>query len=242
MSKAIQNQVGDWYSLLEPILHTKEFETLTKTLKTLKEARTVIYPDTKNTFRAFKLCQLKDTKVVILGQDPYHDGSATGLAFANSATSPRISPSLKNIFKAIETDYDTFCINFDETLETWAEDGVLMLNTALTVEKGKAGSHLDMWKPFTEELITRLSSTKDDLIFVLWGKKAQEYEKLIKGDNIILKAPHPAAESYTGGRAGFYTCGHFSAINRILKHPINWFVQGDAYVELILNKKVDTPF
>jgi uracil-DNA glycosylase len=124
--------------------------------------------------------------VVILGQDPYHDGSATGLAFANSGDGPRISPSLAWIKKALEHDYDTLCLDFDYGLTSWAKQGVLLLNTALTVEKGKAGSHTVLWNTFTKELLTSLTSTKDDIIFVLWGKKAQDYAKFIKGNNKIV--------------------------------------------------------
>ena len=116
----IKNQVGDWYPLLEPIVTSDYFKKVITQIKKQKAMGLKIYPDTKVTFRAFKMCQLADVKVVILGQDPYHDGSATGLAFANSDQSPRMSPSLQWITKAIEHDYDTLCVNFDVTLEEWA--------------------------------------------------------------------------------------------------------------------------
>tara|TARA_R110000868_G_scaffold404102_2_gene681973 strand:- start:1547 stop:2266 length:720 start_codon:yes stop_codon:yes gene_type:complete len=222
MSKAIENQVGDWYPLLDPIVSSDYFRTVGGKLKQCKQAFKKVYPETTKTFRAFKMCQMKDVKVVILGQDPYHDGSATGLCFGNTNEGSRISPSLRNIVKAVETDLGTLCVDFDYSLESWANQGVLLLNTALTVEKGKAGSHVDLWKPFTQDFIHLLTSTKDNIIFVLWGKKAQEYEQFIKGDNKILKAAHPAAESYSGGKAGFFTCGHFSTINKMIDTPINW--------------------
>tara|TARA_R100000030_G_scaffold55450_1_gene41789 strand:- start:884 stop:1603 length:720 start_codon:yes stop_codon:yes gene_type:complete len=222
MSKGIEKQVGDWYPLLEPILSSSYFNSLTTTIKKGKAEGRIIYPDTKLTFRAFKLCQLKDLKVVILGQDPYHDGSATGLAFANSGDGPRISPSLAWIKKALEHDYDTLCLDFDYGLTSWADQGVLLLNTALTVEKGKAGSHTVLWNTFTKELLNYLTNTKDDIIFVLWGKKAQDYAKFIKGNNKIVTAPHPAADAYTGGSAGFHTSGTFRAINDFLDIPIKW--------------------
>ncbi len=218
----IKNQVGDWYPLLEPIVSSDKFKPITSEIKRCKQTFTKIYPETTKTFRAFKLCQLADTRVVILGQDPYHDGSATGLAFANTNKGSKVSPSLGWIVKALEYEYDTVCVDFDYDLESWASQGVLLLNTALTVVKGYAGSHTELWRPFTEDLITSLSLHKNNIIFVLWGKKAQEYARFIKGNNKIITAPHPAADAYTGGRAGFHTAGSFSAVNRFLDDAITW--------------------
>jgi len=222
MSKAIESQVGDWYPLLEPIISSDKFKPIASEIKRCKQTFTKIYPETTKTFRAFKLCQLADTRVVILGQDPYHDGRATGLCFANNIGLGKPSPSLQWIVKALEYEYDTICVDFDYDLETWASQGVLLLNTALTVVKGYAGSHTELWRPFTEELITNLSLTKNNIIFVLWGKKAQEYSKFIHGNNKIITAPHPAADAYTGGKAGFHTSGSFSAVNKFLSEPIKW--------------------
>ena len=218
----IQKQVGDWYPLLEPILISSYFNSLTTTIKKGKAEGRIIYPDTKLTFRAFKLCPLSKLRVVILGQDPYHDGSATGLAFANSNHSPKISPSLQWITKALEHEYETLCIDFDYDLTSWADQGVLLLNTALTVEKGKPGSHTVLWNTFTKELLTSLSGSMNNIVYVLWGKKAQDYEKFIQGDNKIVKAPHPAADAYTGGSAGFYTSNSFTRVNTFLETPIKW--------------------
>ena len=229
MSKVLENQMGDWYPLLLPILQTKTFKRITETIRTRKAEGHTILPDTSKTFRALKMCQLKDVRVVILGQDPYHDGSATGLAFANPKNTRRISPSLKNIITAIETDYGSKhsvnvkgLLDVDITLESWASQGVLLLNTALTVEKGKAGSHTELWKDFTRMFVEMLSRNKSNLVFVLWGKKAQEYEMYIRNNHTILKAAHPAAESYSGGRAGFFSCGHFNSINQIVSPRIEW--------------------
>ena len=222
MSQAIKNQVGDWYELLEPILSTPTFKKIATHIKTRKANGYKILPETSNTFRAFKLCQKKDTKVIILGQDPYHDGSATGLAFANKSDSLRVSPSLKNIITAVEQDLDSLLIDFDITLESWAEQGVLLLNTALTVEKARPGIHTELWRPFTQLVLEAISSQKDGYVFMLWGKKAQDYEKFIIGNHTILKAAHPAAESYSGGRAGFFSCGHFTSANQVLPNSICW--------------------
>ena len=229
MSKALENQMGDWYPLLLPILQTKTFKRITETIRTRKAEGQTILPDTSKTFRALKMCQLKDVRVVILGQDPYHDGSATGLAFANPKKTRKISPSLRNIITAIETDYGTKhgvnvkgLLDIDITLESWANQGVLLLNTALTVEDGKPGLHTKVWRPFTRIFLEMLSRKKSNLVFVLWGKKAQEYEKYIRGNQTILKAAHPAAESYSGGTSGFFSCGHFNSINQIVSPRIEW--------------------
>jgi uracil-DNA glycosylase len=229
MSKIMKSQLGDWYPMLLPILQTKTFQKIAGHIRDRRAAGVSILPDTSRTFKAFRLCPLSDVRVVILGQDPYHDGSATGLAFANRTGTRKVSPSLKNIITAVETDYGTKqgvnvkgLLDVDITLESWARQGVLLLNTALSVEKGKAGSHTDLWKPFTKMIIEALSLYRNNLVFVLWGKKAQEYETYIRGNNTILKAAHPAAESYSGGRAGFFTCGHFNRINQIVSPAIEW--------------------
>jgi len=230
MSKIMQSQLGDWYPMLLPILQTKTFQKIAGHIRDRRAAGVTILPETSKTFKAFRLCPLSDVRVVILGQDPYHDGSATGLAFANRADRRKVSPSLKNIITAVEIDYGNKhevnvkgLLDVDVSLESWARQGVLLLNTALTVEKGKAGSHTELWKDFTRMFIEMLSRNKSNLVFVLWGKKAQAYEPYIRGNQTILKAAHPASESYTGGNSGFYTCGHFNIINStLLDRPIEW--------------------
>ena len=226
---SIKKQVGEWYKILDPIFKSEYFRELTDQHRK-HITNSIVYPKRGKTFRAFQMCPLESVKVVILGQDPYHDGSATGLAFANDGG--RVSPSLNNIIQAVRNDFGA--VSVDKSLESWAKQGVLLLNTALTVEKGKAGSHINMWMPFTRDIITRLSVEKPDLIWVLWGKKAQEYEKHIMypAGHTILKAPHPAAESYSGGKAGFFTCGHFKKINDKLEQPIQWGVSQQMRVEL----------
>ena len=222
----VKEQVGDWYKILEPIFKMDYFKKLIEQHRH-NVTTSKVYPERGKTFRTFQMCSLEDVKVIILGQDPYHDGSATGLAFANDNAN-RVSPSLRNIIQTVKNDFGAVSVN--PNLESWAKQGVLLLNTALTVEKGKAGSHVDMWMPFTRDIITRLSLEKAHLVWVLWGKKAQEYEKHImyKAAHTILKAPHPAAESYSGGKAGFFTCEHFKKINMALFknkiEPIEWGV------------------
>lgn len=229
----VKEQVGGWYKILEPIFKSEYFRKLVDQHRQ-NITNSIVYPKRGKTFRAFQMCPLESVKVIILGQDPYHDGSATGLAFANDGVG-RVSPSLRNIIQTVKNDFGDVEVSTD--LESWAKQGVLLLNTALTVERGKAGSHLDLWMPFTRDVITNLSLEKPHLIWVLWGKKAQEYEKHImyKAAHTILKAPHPAAESYSGGKAGFFTCGHFKKINDKLiasshKQPIQWGVKQHAEI------------
>lgn len=219
---SLENAVGDWYPLLQPLLESKGFENIRTEIKTRKANGVKVMPDTRLTFRAFKECSYEKLQVVILGQDPYHDGRANGLAFANSDGLGRVSPSLRNIHKCLETDFDVLEVAFDYTLESWASQGVLLLNTALTVVKGNPGAHVELWRPFTERFIKSLTESRDGIVFMLWGKKAQYFEKFIVGNQHVLKAAHPAAEVYSGGKAGFFTCKHFSKANELIDHPIRW--------------------
>ena len=178
---------------------------------------TTIYPDRKDIFKAFKLTPFNEVKIVILGQDCYHDGSADGLAFSNSKSNT-ISPSLKNILKEIE---DEFPENKDivshgrldlQDLSRWSKQGVLLLNAALTVEKGKAGSHSKSWKPFTIKMIQTLNTTTD-IIWLFLGKESQIYAKFATNiTHSILKVSHPAAEVYKSN-AGFFGSNCFKKIN-----------------------------
>ena len=181
---------------------------------------TTIYPDRKDIFKAFRLTPFDEVKVVILGQDCYHDGSADGLAFSNSKSNTT-SPPLKNILKEIE---DEFPENKDiithgrldlQDLSRWSKQGVLLLNAALTVEKGKAGSHLELWKPFTIKIIQTLN-TKNDIIWLFLGKESQIFTKFATNiTHSILKVSHPAAELYKPN-AGFFDSNCFKKINEEL--------------------------
>ena len=161
-------------------------------------------------------------RVVILGQDPYHNpGSATGRAF-ETGTSYR-NPSLRNIENSLGSK-----INFD----LWCEEGVLLLNTSLTVEKGKPGSHLKIWKPFTEEIITKLSQERDDIIWVMWGAKALQYKDLILNPthNFVISS-HPSPFSYNKrmkSYPAFQDLNSFEQVNKLLsvksKDPIKWTI------------------
>jgi uracil-DNA glycosylase len=190
---------------------------------------TTVYPDRNDVFRAFKLTPFNEVKVVILGQDCYHDGSADGLAFSNSKSNT-ISPSLKNMLKEID---DEFPENKDiithgrldlQDLSRWSKQGVLLLNAALTVEKGKAGSHLELWKPFINFVFTTINN-KQDVIWILLGKEAQKIKSLITNKtHTILEAAHPAVHCYGG--SGFLGSNIFKEANTELdlreKQIIQW--------------------
>jgi uracil-DNA glycosylase len=186
----------------------------------LKKDPRTIYPEEKNLFRAFQLCPKNETKIVILGQDPYHTpGKANGLAFSVNNGK---APSLTNIQKEVYTDiYQESHVedraNLDEYIPTdlspWAAQGVLLLNTALTVARGAPGSHLKLWEPFTEYIFKEIFSHMQPLIFMLWGKKAQKYKELISSQHHILEAAHPSPYSAS---SGFFGCKHFSKANQIL--------------------------
>lgn len=214
---------NDWNGLLEDEFKKEYYLKLREFLKEEYSTR-VIYPNAYNIFAALKHTSYKDTKVLILGQDPYHgENQAHGLAFS---VQPQIKtpPSLLNIYKELKSDVGCFIPN-NGYLIPWADQGVLLLNTALTVRANEANSHRNKgWEIFTDKIIELLSERKDPVIFVLWGSNARKKKELINLDkHYILEAPHPSPLS---ANRGFFGCRHFSKINEILngidKSPINW--------------------
>ena len=190
----------------------KEYETKT------------IYPPYDDIFNAFKLTPLNEVKVVILGQDPYHEkGQAHGLAFSTPAGRPK-PRSLNNIFKEINAEYD-YPIPESGCLESWANQGVFLLNTVLTVEEGNANSHSKCgWQIFTDNVIKLLDCQTQPIVFMLWGKQAEKKKELIKNPNhLVLITSHPSPFS---ARLGFFGSNHFIKANEFLKQnnlkEINW--------------------
>ena len=182
-----------------------------------------ISPLPNEIFNAFKYCSFKNTKVVIFGQDPYfQENVANGLAFSGKKNST-IPASLKNIYKEVKDDIG-YLINQDSCLENWAKQGVLLLNSALTVEVSKPGSHSNIgWNKLIKIVISALNKKKN-IVFILWGSHAQKYTTLINSsDNYILKSSHPSPLS---AYRGFFGCKHFSKCNNYLKknniEQINW--------------------
>lgn len=177
---------------------------------------TTVFPEKQNIFKAFSLTKLDNLKVVILGQDPYHGfGQAQGLAFSTPANIKN-PPSMQNILKEIQSDLGKKSICEDGDLTPWAKQGVLLLNTILTVEESKPKSHHNLgWEVFTDNVIKYISDNCEDTIFILWGSPAISKTKLIdRKKHHILTAPHPSPLS---SYRGFFGCKHFSQTNNILK-------------------------
>ena len=177
---------------------------------------TTVFPEKQNIFKAFSLTKLDNLKVVILGQDPYHGfGQAQGLAFSTPANIKN-PPSMQNILKEIHSDLGKKSICEDGDLTPWAKQGVLLLNTILTVEEAKPKSHHNLgWEVFTDNIIKYISDNCEDTIFILWGSPAISKTKLIdRKKHHILTAPHPSPLS---SYRGFFGCKHFSKTNDILK-------------------------
>jgi uracil-DNA glycosylase len=175
-----------------------------------------VFPPSKLLFNAFEKCSFEATKVVVLGQDPYPTkGHANGLCFSVDATLKKLPKSLTNIFKELQEDIKGSILS-SGNLEQWAEQGVLLLNSALSVEEGKPGSHAYFgWEYFTDAVIERLSTEKEHLVFILWGAHAQSKTRLIDGTkHLILTAPHPSPLS---AYRGFFGSKPFSKTNHYLK-------------------------
>lgn len=181
---------GDWY----PYLDTQSLNVALSYLSREKE----FYPDAANVFKAFKLCNAKDCCAIFLGQDPYPQKNvATGILFGNKATvrEENLSPSLQ-VVKEAAIDYTKFhhVLKFDNTLESWAKQGILMLNSSLTVKPYVPGSHFLYWKPFIAKFLTEFSQTHGAVAYVLFGKQAQSFEKYISPvTGRVWKVEHPAA-------------------------------------------------
>ncbi|RUO23610.1 uracil-DNA glycosylase [Aliidiomarina iranensis] len=237
--------MATWQTFLQREKKKEYFQNLIARLSAEREAGEIILPPEKDMFKAFELTPLNQVKVVIIGQDPYHQlGQAHGLAFS-VPKGIKPPPSLKNIYKAIQHDYPKVSIPKHGDLQGWAEQGVFLHNTALTVRMSAAGSHAKIgWQTFTENALRYLAEQRT-CAYLLWGNHAQKFEPLIteahkmlpannalgqnesvKGRNIsplILKAVHPSPLS---AHRGFLNCGHFAAVNCWLlqqgESPIEW--------------------
>jgi uracil-DNA glycosylase len=214
---------GSWKNLLSDEFEKEYFKNLMDFVKSEYQTQT-IYPPGNKIFSAFDFCSVDNLKVVILGQDPYHGkGQANGLCFSVSDGEKK-PPSLQNIFKEIKSDLD---IEIPESgnLERWAKQGILLINATLTVRASDAGSHQKKgWETFTDSVIKKISSEKQDIVFLLWGAFAQKKEQLIDTTkHHILKSPHPSPFS---AHKGFLGNKHFSKTNDFLnrkgKDLISW--------------------
>jgi uracil-DNA glycosylase len=211
----VQIEFGnDWGNILEHEMEQEYFQELMVRLETEYEQHTV-YPKKADLFRALKLTPYEEVKVVILGQDPYHGpNQAHGLSFSvlPGVTPP---PSLKNIFKELQQDLDCTPPNHG-CLEHWARQGVLLLNTVLTVREGQPNSHRKLgWQRFTDKIIDSLNARQRPMVFILWGRNAQEKGSFIDGSrHLIIQSAHPSPLS---ARTGFFGSRPFSQSNQFLK-------------------------
>ena len=214
---------NDWDELLAGEFSKEYYLALRQFLIQEYRYRT-IYPDMYKIFEALKRTSYAQTKVVLLGQDPYHGpGQAHGLAFSVPRGVPQ-PPSLQNIFRELVRDLG-IPVPAHGCLEAWADQGVLLLNTTLTVRRGQAGSHQGKgWERFTDRVLGLLNDKETPVGFLLWGRPAQSKQRLItKPHHLVLTAPHPSPLSAS---RGFFGCGHFSKANAFLtetgQEPIDW--------------------
>lgn len=214
---------NDWDLALEDEFKKDYFLKILDFIDGEYDSKTV-YPPYDEIFNAFKFTPLSNVKVVILGQDPYHEeGQAHGLAFSTPEGRP-IPRSLKNIFKEINVEYD-FPVPVSGCLEKWARQGVFLLNTVLTVVEGEANSHSKCgWQTFTNNVIRTLNRNANPTVFMLWGKQAEKKKELITNPNhLVLITSHPSPFS---ARRGFLGCNHFRMANEFLKEnnieEIDW--------------------
>lgn len=214
----------EWDEFLEEEFSSKSYLELREFLKTEYSTKT-IYPDMFNIFNCMKLTSLQQVKVVILGQDPYHEeGQAMGLAFS-VPKEKEVPPSLKNIYKELATEYPNFITPTSGDLTSWATQGVLLLNAVLTVREHCANSHKGKgWEQFTDGIIKKLSNEKENLVFILWGANARSKKPLINTKkHLVLESAHPSPLSAYNG---FFGCNHFIKANEYLKNnnktPICW--------------------
>ena len=215
---------ASWKEALTPLFEKAYFKQIVTHLKTEKALKNTIYPKGSLIFNAFNQTPFEQVKVVILGQDPYHNpGQAMGLSFS-VPVGIKPPPSLMNIYKELNKDIG-MPIPVSGDLSSWANQGVLLINAALTVRADEAGSHAKIgWMQFTDDLIKLLSKEKSRLVFLLWGNFAGQKQILIDATkHKILRAAHPSPLS---AHHGFFGCKHFSATNEYLvqhnKNPINW--------------------
>ena len=212
-----------WKEELSEEFQKNYFYELKSFLTEEKRASKIIYPLGSRIFEAFRLTPVNNVKIVILGQDPYHGpNQAHGLCFSVLEPTPP-PPSLVNIFKELKSDLGLPRPSHGN-LSSWARQGVFLLNTVLTVAAGNAGSHRKKgWEIFTDAVIRALSQRQKHLVFILWGRDAQSKQKLITGDHLVLKAPHPSPLS---AHTGFFGSKPFSQANSYLEShglsTINW--------------------
>ncbi|MFH6936972.1 uracil-DNA glycosylase [Flavobacterium sp. FlaQc-30] len=210
------NLSQDWQGVLKDEIQKPYFSTLMEALDTEYKTHTC-YPPDELIFSAFNNCSFADLKIVIIGQDPYHgEGEANGLSFSVNDT-VKIPPSLRNIFREINTDLDSIFMPSSGNLEKWAKQGILLLNASLTVRKDSPNSHKHLkWNLFTDAVIQAVSDQKENVVFLLWGSFAQKKGlKIDRSKHYILESGHPSPMSANQGK--WFGNRHFSQTNAFLK-------------------------
>lgn len=222
---------NDWLEALNGEFHKPYYKELYSFVKE-EYSKVVVYPPSDDIFNALHLTPLHDVKVLILGQDPYHgENQAHGLSFSVPPTQKDIPPSLQNIYKELNTDMGCYIPN-NGYLEKWAKQGVLLLNTVLTVRAHQANSHQGRgWEQFTDAIIQAVNAQDRPVVYMLWGNPAQRKIPMLTNPNhLILKAPHPSPLS---AYRGFFGCKHFSQANVFLQQngiaPIDWQIENISY-------------
>lgn len=217
---------NEWKSILSAEMQKEYFLKLQNKISELRKEKTV-FPPENLMYSAFSMAP-KDVRVVILGQDPYHgQGQAHGMSFS-VLPGIKLPPSLKNIYKEISSEFGYLMPKDNGYLMPWAEQGVFLLNSVLTVEESSPGSHQKMgWETFTDAVISELSKTQENIVFMLWGNYARGKSFLIdKSKHLILESPHPSPFS---ARTGFFGCNHFIKANQYLreqgKSEIDWSIE-----------------
>lgn len=212
----------NWYELLKPELEKPSFQQFLGFLDRQYQTKT-IYPKPENIFNSINHIKYDDVKVVIIGQDPYHEpNQAHGLAFSVE-NGVELPPSLVNIFKEIKAEFGFQ--NTNGNLMKWEQQGVLLLNSVLTVERGKANSHKGLgWEAVTQKIVSLLNQRQKPIVFLLWGASAQKVGEVVTNPNhFVLKCAHPSPLSAYNG---FFGCGHFKKANEFLEKngetPIDW--------------------
>ncbi|MBR5799677.1 MAG: uracil-DNA glycosylase [Lachnospiraceae bacterium] len=218
---------NDWLDTIKGEFAKPYYKDLYRFVKAEYDS-SVVYPPADDIFNAFHFTPLSEVKVLVLGQDPYHgENQAHGLCFSVLPSQPEIPPSLQNIYKELASDLNCYIPN-NGYLEKWAKQGVLMLNTVLTVRAHQANSHQGKgWEQFTDAIIRAVNEQDRPIVYLLWGKPAQsKIPMLTNPKHLILKAPHPSPLS---AYRGFFGCKHFSQTNEFLQKngiaPIDWQIE-----------------
>ncbi|GAA68062.1 uracil-DNA glycosylase [Pseudoalteromonas sp. BSi20429] len=220
--------MSNWATFLESELQQPYMQQTLEYVANRRNEGVAVYPPEPQVFSAFDATALNNIRVVILGQDPYHgERQAHGLCFSVLPDVKKLPPSLKNMYKELAVDISGFIIPEHGYLQSWADQGVFLLNTVLTVEQGQAHSHKHLgWEQFTDNVIAHINKHCEGVVFILWGAHAQKKGKGIdSARHHVLKGPHPSPLS---AHRGFFGCQHFSKTNELLQaqdeKPINWQV------------------